>query len=284
MTELSPDDCSFAALYARAQARWPELGVTAEEVASFVGTPVEASGLGATPPAPVEDVFLAIACGRGDRRAITICEELFGEDVRRSIAAVNSAGAFVQDAVQSFREKMFFPPPGTPPRIVQYAGRGPLGAWLRMSATRLAIDLHRRARGHVALELSLDELPLEALPVVDMELQAIKTQYRQAFKDAFQAAFKRLDPRERTVLRLNTLDGLSIDEIGAVYRIHRSSAARWLSTARAKLLEETRRHLLEVVKLSAGEADLVFGVVESQLDVSLARMLKSGARADGEES
>ena len=40
-----------------------------------------------------------------------------------------------------------------------------------------------------------------------------------------------LSAQERTVLRLHVLDGLGTDEIGALYKVHRTTVARWQAQA-----------------------------------------------------
>jgi RNA polymerase sigma-70 factor (ECF subfamily) len=69
------------------------------------------------------------------------------------------------------------------------------------------------------------------------------------------------------------MDGLNIDEIAALYQVHRATAARWLASARAQLLEKTRRRMSEQLQLKATETHAVFGLIQSQVDVSLSRLL-----------
>lgn len=66
------------------------------------------------------------------------------------------------------------------------------------------------------------------------------------------AAVAALAVRERALLRYSVVDGLTLDEIGAIYRAHKSSVSRWLTRARARLWQETRAALqtrLEPVQL-----------------------------------
>jgi RNA polymerase sigma-70 factor (ECF subfamily) len=75
------------------------------------------------------------------------------------------------------------------------------------------------------------------------------------------------------VLRLHVVEGLNIDEIGALFKVHRSTVARWIAAARTQVLTDARKQLRAELGLSAGEFDSLAGVVRSQLDLSVAGIL-----------
>ena len=79
--------------------------------------------------------------------------------------------------------------------------------------------------------------------------------------------------RERTLLKQQIVDGLGIDELGALYEVHRATAARWVAAAREKLLLRTRRAFMVRVRISSDECESIMRMVRSQLDVSLHRRL-----------
>jgi hypothetical protein len=83
----------------------------------------------------------------------------------------------------------------------------------------------------------------------------LKRLYRDELKAAFAAAVAALPDRERAVLRYHLIDGLAIDAIGAVYQVHRATAARWLSGARDQLAAGTRRALMQRLKIDLSEVD-----------------------------
>jgi RNA polymerase sigma-70 factor (ECF subfamily) len=105
----------------------------------------------------------------------------------------------------------------------------------------------------------------------------LKAHQRAAFKAALQAALAGLGAKERNLLRMHLLHGLSIDEIGRAYQVHRATAARWLATTREALHRETRRLLRARLGLTDPEFDSVLRAVESQLDASFRRLLTSSA-------
>jgi len=92
------------------------------------------------------------------------------------------------------------------------------------------------------------------LPIVDAELERFKALYRDDFGRCFREALAELPARERTLLRLNIFEKLSIDKIGALFSVHRATAARWLERAKAQLAERTETLLGE--RLAIGDSDV----------------------------
>src|SRR5690606_4547847 len=125
------------------------------------------------------------------------------------------------------------------PRVLAYAGQGQLGGLVRVAAVRAGLNL-LRDRGRLATGAAgsddggdeLEDIPISA---DNPELARLKAQHRTAFKAAFEQAIASLEPRERSLLGLAIVKGLGIDRIGAIYGVHRATAARWVTAARANL-------------------------------------------------
>jgi RNA polymerase sigma-70 factor, ECF subfamily len=174
------------------------------------------------------------------------------------VSAVDRSPAFVADVVQELKARLF-----AEKKLLQYAGRGPLGGWLRRAALNTASTLHRPQRREVELD------PMSDSVAPDAELGFLKARYRDDFRGAFVEALASLSTRERTVLRLNSLSDVSIDELGAMYSVHRATAARWVQRARQLVVERTRENLVKRLSLDAQELDEMLALMRSQLDVSL---------------
>jgi len=110
------------------------------------------------------------------------------------------------------------------------------------------------------------------------EPEPMRLRYGAAFKAAFQSAIAALEPRQRLLLKLQFVDDLTVDQIGALYGVHRATAARWVARAREALFDETRRRLATELGLSARQLSSILDVVRSHVDVSLLRVL---AQDDG---
>jgi RNA polymerase sigma-70 factor (ECF subfamily) len=128
--------------------------------------------------------------------------------------------------------------------------------------------LHRRRRSPESLDDH--DFPDAAL---DPELGAIQARHRTDFKQAFQVAVASLSPRDRAVLRALIVDDRSVGDIATLYQIHRVTASRWLADIRRTLLRETRRWLKDRLALDAPSLDSATRMLDSQLDVSLYRLL-----------
>jgi RNA polymerase sigma-70 factor (ECF subfamily) len=220
-----------------------------------------------------EDLYLACACAHKDPRAMAIFEEKYNPEVPSYVGQIDRSPSFIDEVRQELRQKLFVPAEGaTRPKICEYTGKGPLGAWLRVVAVRIALNMRRRPR--LTVETDGDNAPVLRSPSPDPELDYLKTRYKEEFKEAFQATLAELTSDERSVLKMHYIDGLNIDEIGTAYRVHRSTVARWLSHSREKIMDETKKRLTERLKIQGSEVDSLIGLVRSQLDVSIYKFLK----------
>ena len=255
------------AVLAAASRAWPHVRVSPEELRAYV-----TARLGADVPSPeiAAALCLACACVRGDPPALRAFDERYAGEITRAVAKLRLPDAEVADVVQSLRQLLLVGTREAPPRLAEYAGRGDLSGWLRVTATRAAL---KRLRGRKP-ELDADDALLAArAPGDDPELSYMKHLYRQAFRDAFGAALGTMDPREKVMLRQHFVDGLTIDELGPLYGVHRATAARWITAAKATLMERTRREFMSRARLSPREMASVMRLVQSRLEVTLARLL-----------
>jgi RNA polymerase sigma-70 factor (ECF subfamily) len=261
-------------LVTAARAAWPAFAVDDETFLGHVAACLpEEDAARALVALHAEDLLLACACAAGEPRAVAALEGPLAE-IEPAITR-QGGHQLIAEVKQLLRERLLVAEAGQRPKIADYSGRGPLVAWLRVAAIRTTLDLHRGARKlPPAGSRELDELKTAH----DPELDLIKHRYRDEFGAAFQRSLEQLTRQERNVLRLHFLDGLSIDEIGLIYKVHRSTVARWIARCRESLFGETRRRMREKLRLKSGEFESLMGVVQSQLDVSIHRFL---SQSDG---
>jgi RNA polymerase sigma-70 factor (ECF subfamily) len=101
----------------------------------------------------------------------------------------------------------------------------------------------------------------------------VQAEHRALFKESFAAAVAALSPRERTLLRQHLLDGLTVDALAPLYRVHRATAARWLAAVREKVLQATRAELAVRAGLRGEALTGLLSAIRSRLDLSLSRVL-----------
>ena len=95
----------------------------------------------------------------------------------------------------------------------------------------------------------------------------LKREHAGHFKAAFAEAVGAL-------LKQHLLERLSIDQLGALYRLHRATAARRVARARDALLEGTRAALARRLGLRAENLAGVLDLLASRLEVSMERLLR----------
>jgi RNA polymerase sigma-70 factor (ECF subfamily) len=189
------------------------------------------------------DLVLACACLDGDSRAIGLFEREILAPVAARLAGAGMGSGVAEEAIGRLREALFVAPEGGRPKLAAYSGRGALRGWFEVIATR---ELYKISRSEPQA-LSDDHI-LALLPADDdLELRHIKAQHRAELKSAFGEALGGLSFHERLILRQRYLDGLTLDEVGAVQGIHRITVMRQL----AKI---ERKRLLEIVEHWKGDA------------------------------
>jgi RNA polymerase sigma-70 factor (ECF subfamily) len=218
----------------------------------------------------LSDLYLACGCANGDPAAVEAFETSCLRPVRAPLARRGFAAAVIDEVQQVTRVRLLVAE--EQPRIVAYSGSGSLGAWVRVVALREAlaiVDDGKRAAGDAQL---FDSVPD---PAEDPELALLQSKYSAQFKDAFQQAIAGLSVRERSLFRLQVIDGLSGEEIGRIYGAHKATVNRWLAKARRALLADTRKILQRALGVEPFEIESILRLVDSQLELSLQRVLRS---------
>ena len=253
---------SLLAAAAEACAQEPSIKVSAERLAQHLA---ERPGA-----AHVRDLLIALGCAERDRAAIALLEAECIRHAQGALAKRAIAPEIIEEANQNVRERLLVGE--VAPKILDYDGKGELRSWVRVVIVREAIHLAKRGKKEVSLSYDLLEVPASQ---DDPEVAYFKAHYRAEYKDAFQHAVKELTSRERALLRQQVVLGMSVDEIGAVYQVHRATAARWVQSAREELLAKARLQLAIRLELPRAELETIVHMIESQLVMSMGRLLKA---------
>ena len=221
----------------------------------------------ANAPREAADLYLCCACAEAQPEALRLFESEGSDVAKAAIARVDRSVDFVHDTLQEVWDRLLL---GAEPKVRLYSGRGPLKAWVRVAATRVALD-RKRARNRFAdhhIELT-DRL---AASGGSPEAVLLKARYGQAFHQALRTAVSGLSRQERNVLRMHVAGHCSIDEIGRAYNVHRATAARWLDRTRTRIYDEVRRELcVNRANLTASEFKSLATIMGAELELSLSQ-------------
>ena len=263
-------DDLLRACHRQAEQRWPGVSLPFETFCEHV----EERADGRDPESlSTDDLYLALACARGDTRAIAHFEESVLARIHVVLRRVDPRPDFVDEIRQTLRERLLVSRDGAEAKLLDYSGRGPLSVWVNVTAIRTALNARRgEARKGKHFEVDWGKA-LAAADTGDPELEAFKAKHREQFEQAIASACAELDERQKTLLRLHFLDGLSVDRIGKVYGVHKATAARWVVKARDRLHAATREHLVRDHGIPPSQLSFIERLVLSQLSVCFSQLL-----------
>ncbi len=250
--------------------RWPGVQVAKVDFATYLAERVAGGDGPAEMPAYASDLFLALGCVSGDSRALQYFESDVLSEVDPVLSRLGVSTADADEIRQELRVRLLTRSEAREAVLTSYLGTGSLVNWVRAVAGRQALMSFRRNKPTESLE---EELVEEAFS--DPVLAELKGRYRSEFKRALQASVGLLEPRERAIMRALVVDGRSVTEVAQIYNVHRVTASRWVSKIRMTLLEKTRARLGEELNLGDSEVQSVIRLIESQMEMSLARVLES---------
>jgi RNA polymerase sigma-70 factor (ECF subfamily) len=212
------------------------------------------------------DLYLAAACALGIPAALAAFDRGCLAPLAGALARLAPPGTDGDDLAQLVRARLLAPDAQGRRRITEYAGVGSLRRWVRTAAVRLALNAGRGAR-----EVPTDDRELAARLHDDRdgELSFLKARYRPAFAAALREGLAALAPSDQLLLRQRYVDGLSLEELGALEGVHRATAMRRLERARAALMTDIRARLEARLKLSGRELESLLRLVASRLEVTL---------------
>jgi RNA polymerase sigma-70 factor (ECF subfamily) len=260
---MQASDSRWRNAYQAAQHAWPTVTLAFERFAAHAAA-VDPDA------ANTADLFLACACGDGDRAAIEALELQYMGPTRSSLKRLDARPEFIDDVMQDLRAKLLLPPE---PRILRYGGRGPLLAWIRVAASRIAIDTLRAVRDDVLRE----PRDPDSLVAVDFgpEVQLLRAAYRESFQEAITAALAGLAAKDRNLLRRHLIEHMTLEEIAGPYAVHPATVARRLMALREQIANAVRDHLAIRHRSEGGATSLesMAQAIRSEVYVSLAPLL-----------
>ncbi len=150
-------------------------------------------------------------------------------------------------------------------RLASYDGRGPLGGWIRVVATRLANQARRRTRSESAPE---DALVAWWAAAATAERDVIKDMYVDQVREAFQGAVRALSEDDRLLLHMHYRQGITLEALTRVYGVHRVTLSRRVGAARRRIVDHAVAAMTEKTTMTEHECRSLLRTLQSRLDVS----------------
>jgi RNA polymerase sigma-70 factor, ECF subfamily len=260
-------------LYERGRAAHPKLRVDERSFGRAIGRSLAAAGAGASlDKVAADDLYLACACVDGVRGAAVAFEALYAKVIRRGVSRVLGSAADREEAQQQTRRALLVGTAGAPAKISRYLGHGSLENWVVVAAVHVAVS---HGRSETAERRLREKAAADAVRAADPETLVMKDQLQRELGAAIEGALAGLEDRERLVLRLYLVSGMTLAAIGRVFGVSQPTVSRWLVKARKDVLAKVQRSLGDRLKLTKGDLSSMTRLVRSQLDINISRALEA---------
>jgi RNA polymerase sigma-70 factor, ECF subfamily len=252
-TQVALDDLTFVRYLARVL-----------EKEALVGSAVSAL--------PLEDLYLACACLEGCADAVAIFAARYRGTIRDSIGGI-LRGAESEDVREQLIQALLVGSATGPPKIGTYSGRAALERWLGVAARRAALMWLRQNQTEMRVRRAS---AADSVGENDASLETayIKERYRGEFEQALSEALARLPERQRVLLRLYMVNGVTVERIATMFKVGKATVSRWMAAARSALLDDIKETLRKRLGTSSDELASLARMVASRLEVTLPSLLK----------
>lgn len=261
-------EAALEALRARGARAHPTVAVEADQLRRYVEA--RAADAAAVAALVAEDVWLACALAAGDPRALASFEANYLARTHHYLGH-RARPEVVDEVKQRTRARLFVAEGGHAPKITEYAGRGPLDAWVRVVVMRVGQNLARQDKDHE----DIDAVTLSAAAGASPEYVVLRARALAAFDAAIRAAFAAAEDEERALFRWQYREGLTLDEIARMMGVHRATAARRLAAAKKALSSRVMDALGEQLGATRPEVEEALAEWRSKIDVSLSGLLRA---------
>ncbi|HEY6640878.1 hypothetical protein [Povalibacter sp.] len=223
-------------------------------------------------PDRAADMFLACACVERIPAAVAEFLAAFGERIPQYLGKLARNADLVAEVRQILVTRCVIGDANKAPALMAYSATGSLEGWLRATAVREALSMHREGDRHA----SDADAALEAqISWVDHEISLFKQIYREPVSHAFATACAALDAEDRALLRLHYVDGVTTAKLATMFGISRATLIRRLAASRALLVERVKAALKVASGVADQDVDSVLRLVRSQIDLRLSVVLKN---------
>jgi RNA polymerase sigma-70 factor (ECF subfamily) len=262
-------------MVASARAAWPTVNLDPDRFVAHLETKLASltapDSLGSL---RTDDLYLACGCLLGIPAALAAFEAHLMPAVEQALRRVRLQPSTLDEIRQVVRTRLLVGGDGRGPRIGEYGGRGELRAWVRVVATRVALNSLRDDRVEV---LSDSIIRAAAAPESgNPELAHIKHSQAEALRAAFRLAVETLPAVERARLHQHYVEGMTAERIGKRERRHRVTISRRIERTLRELRLRTVRLLQRDLDCDRAAAESIVQAALSQIAVSSDRFATIG--------
>lgn len=216
------------------------------------------------------DLYLACACSEGNPDATRAFAETYFDDISLIKRRFPNVSSGADDIRQDLSIKLFVAPA---PKVLQYSGKGELRGWFRAVVVRTMLDLSSAPSAReVSTSCDFFECTLDASSG-GPEDRLVRETYRTELRAALGTAFERLSHREKNMLRYVFVEHLTLNQIAAIYGMHRATIARWLEAAQSVLAHYLREALAAKLGVSDTQFESILRAAMSGIEITLERHL-----------
>jgi len=232
--------------------------------------------LAAAPDDLAADRELAARAAAGDPAATLAFEGRFRAELRRIVTRLGVREE-PEELAHVVLTRILVGTAERPAKIASYRGEGSLRSWVRAVSTRFVIDHLRGAAARAPLG-PLAEAGIAHSARIEGDVEARR--FAELVRTSTEAAFAELTPRQRNLLRHAAFHRLGIDELAVIYRVHRTTTARWLQRTREELHAAIATKIANATCMAADEAKSLLRGVAGDADVSLRSVLSTAFEPD----
>jgi RNA polymerase sigma-70 factor (ECF subfamily) len=217
------------------------------------------------------DLYLACGCAQGLSPALHAFASRYLSRVELYLKRFVNSSIHTEDVRRELEDTLLFGRKNSPPGIGKYTGRGPLERFVATAARNTLLTLLRAQRHGVADDV--DALASQLAAPLEGPEGIVAARYEEVVREALRVALVALGRRQRIILRLHLVQGVTFTRIARMLRVHQSTVSRSFDAAIRALHGEIRQ-LRESLGMSESEMQSIARDLRHRIDLSLSRTLR----------
>jgi RNA polymerase sigma-70 factor (ECF subfamily) len=231
------------------------------------------------------DLFLALACARGDRIAWAHLTDVHLPTIRNVASRACKSLEQGEDLAQEILTSLFgdtVDRSGVRGKLAGYNARGSLAGWLRVVVSNAAVDRVRRRRREVPLDEMTDaycaareaatgSMHSHATPEIDAH-------WGPVLSEVLTDEIRHLPSKDRLLLGLYYLQEVPLKLIGRHFGVHEATASRWLDRLRKDIRKGVERACRKKHGLKARDLEQLYEFIARDGAFSLPALLGMSSR------